>query len=136
MIARKRSWLKDADGGSATEFAMVVPVFFALVFAVIHLSFVMWTETSLHWAAETAARCASVNAPLGTMSGGCATGNAITATSVQSYAVTQYHGPNLSPTFTYTTPTCGKQVKGTASYPVNLVVTSVTMNLSAQACYP
>ena len=130
--------LRETRGGSATEFAVIVPVFFALVFAVIHLSFILWAETSLHWATETAARCASINSNVGTgATGACATAGATTNATVKAYATTQYHGPNVTPVFTAnTTATCGKLVSATATYQLNVVVTSVAVNLNAKSCYP
>ena len=84
-------------GATAAEFAMVVPVFFALIFGVIHLSFILWGETTaLHWAAETAARCASI----GVTTGPCAASSVVTASSVQAYALTEYKGPSVSAAFT------------------------------------
>ncbi len=129
--------LRDTQGGSATEFAVVVPIFFALVFAIIHLSFILWGETSLHWATETAARCASINAPLSGATGACATSGSTTNATVKAYAATQYHGPNVSPVFTANiAATCGKLVSATATYQLNAVVASVPVTLNAKSCYP
>ncbi|HWE48072.1 MAG TPA: TadE/TadG family type IV pilus assembly protein [Caulobacteraceae bacterium] len=127
---RAKSFLKDVHGGSLAEFAMVVPAFFALVFAVIHLSFVTWGMTAMHWACETAARCASINVPLGASGATCTDNN-----STKAYAATEYKGPNMSVVFTSDIAnSCGKKVSATASYAMNVVVTKITLNLSAQAC--
>ena len=126
-----RGFLQNLSGSSLAEFALVVPIFFALVFAVIHLSIITWGMTSMHWAAESAARCAAINVPLG--------GNGVTCTdntSTATYAGTQYKGPNMSVVFTADTANaCGKKVSAAGSYVMNVVVTSVTLNLAAQACY-
>lgn len=126
-----RRLFQEVSGAALAEFAMVVPIFFALVFAVIHLSFITWGMTAMHWAAETAARCASINVPLGA-SGATCTDNG----STQTYALSQYKGPNMAVAFVADTAnSCGKKVSATGSYKMNVVVTSVTLNLSAQACY-
>jgi Flp pilus assembly protein TadG len=131
---RAHSFLKDMHGGGLAEFAMVVPVFFALVFAVIHLSFITWGMTAMHWACQTAARCAAINVPLGANGATCTDNN-----STKAYAATQYKGPNMNVVFSADVAnSCGgsgKLVSATGSYVMNVVVTKVTLNLSAQACY-
>ena len=87
----------------------------------------MWAETSLHWAAQTAARCASINSNVGsTATGACVTAGATTNASVKAYAGTIYKGPNVSQVFTADVANaCGKLVSATGTYALNVVVTSV-----------
>jgi len=80
---------------------------------------------SLHFAVEEGARCVSVNSTL------CGS-----ASSIISYTQGRYFGPVISPSFTYTAASCGHSVIASATYVVNLGVKTVTVPLSAAACYP
>lgn len=56
----ERSLYADRHGVAALEFAIVGPLLFMLIFALINLGDLAWTYTSLHNGVETAARYASV----------------------------------------------------------------------------
>ena len=79
-------------GASAVELALCLAVFLGLILGVINIARVMWIVGSLHFAAESAARCASAN-----------TTTCSSASAIQSYALNQYHGESLGATnpFTY-----------------------------------
>ncbi|HEY3811677.1 MAG TPA: TadE/TadG family type IV pilus assembly protein [Caulobacteraceae bacterium] len=129
MRERHSHFLKDSSGGSLAEFAMVVPVFIGLVFGIIHFSYVVYAQATLNAAVEAAARCIS----LGT--------DCTDSTTTTSYASSHYQGPNVGQVFAYSAPTTGscanmKKVSATGAYKVNVVVTSITINLSARSCYP
>jgi hypothetical protein len=102
-------------------------------------SMAMFTVNQLHWAAESAARCASVK--LACHVGGVSTG-VVNNTMVSAYAQTQYKG--LAPaTFTYTLDgTCnqpgniGKKVIGSATFVFNLGVYYRSITMTSQACFP
>ena len=64
-------------GATALEFAFLAPVFFAMIFGVIDVARVAWTLGSLHFAAEGAARYASLNYD--------SSGNPPAAATVQTY---------------------------------------------------
>lgn len=121
-----RLW-RDRAGTSLIEFGILLPVFATVVFGVIDLGQVFWTQTAMQHAVEMAARCASIN-----------TTNCGTATQIQNFAATQAYGltfPNN--TFTATTPACGNQV--TASYTYNFLTALLPMasiSLAAKSCYP
>ena len=126
-FSRAASLAASRGGLAATEFAMLLPLFFTLVLGLIQVGQIFWTQTALQHAVEMAARCASVN-----------TAACGTSTTIQSYAATQAYGMTL-PTgiFTATTPACGNQV--VASYPVSGFTSLVpipTVTLSARSCYP
>ena len=117
----------DTRGAAALEFAILLPLFVALIFGVMQLGQALWTQSALQHAVEMAARCASVNTVV------CGT-----ATQVQAYAATQAYGLALpAATFSVATPACGNEV--TANYALTLPVatpinTAITLN--ARACYP
>jgi Flp pilus assembly protein TadG len=119
-------YCRDQQGGGAAEFAVVVLVFSALIFAIIHLCLMFYSNQNLQFAAEGAARCASVMS-----SSTCNSSGAI-----QSYASGLYTGPNISPTFTYSTAGCGHTVSATANYTLNAVFVQTSVPLSATACFP
>lgn len=120
-------WLRNERGATAAEFALVVPVFIALIFLTINGAIMMSAVIQTHYAAERAARCLSVN-----VSGDC-TGDGIDA-----YAKTFYNGPTLtgmvfSPLLDQP---CGNQVTGSGSYQLITGLAPTTVNISATACYP
>lgn len=48
------------SGASALEFAIVAPVFLAMLLGVVEFGRMAWTQTSLQYAVQRAARCASL----------------------------------------------------------------------------
>jgi Flp pilus assembly protein TadG len=110
------------------EFAFGLTAFLMLIFGIIDVARVLWTLGSLHYAAESAARCASVNSTT------CGSASAI-----QTYALKEYNGESLGGTnpFTYSATGCGNTV--TASYTYSLVIPLAgtwSIPLSAKACFP
>jgi Flp pilus assembly protein TadG len=134
-MTRLNAYRRDQRGSSAAEFALVLPVFLALVLGVIHMSLVVYSAVELHDATEWTARCLSVSAnnPAG------ATTTCPDSTKVQTYATGRYTGPKISPTFSVvTTTSCtnGKQVSGSGSYSMSLGLMRATIPISAKACFP
>ena len=122
------------SGAAAAEFALTIPALCLLLFGSIGLSTMMAVTSALHFAVGKAARCASVNAAL--------TGVTTCAgsTAVQTYAAAQYRGPSLTGlAFTLTAATtgnCGNKVVGTGTYVLRTGLASVSVPVSATACYP
>ena len=119
-------FLCNRYGGTAIEFALTAPVFFALVIGAVEVGLLCWAQLALQQGSEAAARCGSVNKTL------CGT-----TTQIQSYASAQSIG--LAPaasTFTVSTPACGLMVQASYSPPflTGFVMRGVT--LTASACYP
>ena len=116
-------------GATIVEFAFVGTVFLAMIFGIINIARVGWTLGSLHFAAEAAARYASINDSVS---------NPIAANTVQTYAQNAYHGESLgSNPFTYSATGCGHTV--TASYTYSLAIPLAgtwSIPLSAAACFP
>ena len=122
--------LRCERGATALEFAFLAPVFFAMIFGVIDVGRVAWTLGSLHFAAESAARYASLNYD--------SSGNPPAASTVQTYALNAYYGESLSSNpFTYSATGCGNTV--TAAYTYSLAIPFAgtwSIPLSAAACFP
>jgi Flp pilus assembly protein TadG len=115
-------------GGSvAVEMAILLPVVLTFVIGLMEFGRAIWTQATLDYAVEAAARCGAVNAVL------CGD-----AAQIQTYAITRAVGLTLDPsTFTVTTPACGTQVN--ASLPFQFVASGLlpyAITLTASACYP
>jgi Flp pilus assembly protein TadG len=111
-------------GATAVEFGMVFPAMVALIVGGLYTGLLVYSAAGLHSAVEQAARCYSVN------SAQCSTPAA-----TQTYAGTQYYGIN-SPSFVATSATCGHQVTGSVTIAFTAIVTSMSVPLSASACFP
>jgi Flp pilus assembly protein TadG len=120
-------FLKDEQGNTAIEFGLTAPLFFMFLFAIVEAGMLIWTQVGLQHAAETAARCATVNKTI------CGD-----VQSIQSYAVKQAFGmePPAS-TFQVVASSCGNLV--TANYNYGFVTSFFGMPkfaLTAQSCFP
>ena len=116
----------DDCGTTAIEFAIVSPVFLAMVIGILGLGLFLFVIGGLHFAAEAATRCASVR-----------TAVCFDQTSTAAYAQSQYVAPG-SPQFRYNQPklACGKSVSASLSYTAWLGLRQVTIPFSATACFP
>ena len=124
MLNRMKYW-RDERGVTAAEFALVIVPFMALIFGIIGMSMLFHANQSLHFAVEAAARCYSVNTAVCSTSG-----------DTQTYATSKYTGPAISPVFIATATGCGHTVTGSATFPLNAVLVSISVPLSASACFP
>lgn len=115
----------NTRGTTAVEFAIVGPLFVGLVIGLIYLCMTLYLVSSLQFAVEDGARCASVNRTV------CNNAGAIVA-----YTQSRYDGPALSPTFTYAAAACGNSVSASVDYSINLGLTILTVPLTASACFP
>jgi Flp pilus assembly protein TadG len=126
----RREFNFDEGGSAAVEFALIVPVLFTLILGIISLCNLYFSQSSLHTAAESAARYWAVSDAGWTVSGSCPTttftaplnnsgatlpvsctaGNTIGATTFLSptaYAKKQYFGSVLTNlNYTVTTGQC------------------------------
>jgi Flp pilus assembly protein TadG len=116
---------RDRRGTTAVEFAIVAPVFIAMLIGTLALCVGLFLVGSLHFAVEDGARCASVKTTI------CSD-----AASTVAYTQSRYFGPNLSPTFTYAAAACGNSVSASISYSMNVGFTTYTIPISATACFP
>jgi len=116
-----------SGGATAVEFALILPVALLCILGLIEFSRAIWTQTTLDYAVQTAARCAAVNPGI------CGT-----ATQIQQNAVDNAPGLAL-PTSTFSTSAqpCGAQV--TASLQFDFLVRALlpySQTLRASACFP
>ena len=115
-------WRRDIAGATAVEFAVLGPVFVALLYGVLQGGLMLWTQLALQQATERAARCASTNTSV------CGT-----PTQTQAFAATQTLGRDVpSGSFTVTTQPCGSFVSG--AYATEFL--TYTIGLRAQSCFP
>jgi Flp pilus assembly protein TadG len=117
--------IRSAEGSSAIEFALVLPVTITLMVGSVCAANLFFAANSLHFAVQDAARCAAVKTTVCTSSA-----------STIAYAEDTYSGPRISPSFAYSEAGCGHTVSGTATYPIYYAFGSVKVPISASACYP
>jgi len=112
-------------GTTALEFVLVLPIALMLTIGVINLSVMIYTVSTLHYAAEDAARW-------------CVIHSNCTSSTVNTYALSRYAGPAISQTFALTTPAnCGgAQVTGNGTFHLITGMGTVTAPMSATACHP
>ena len=116
---------RDRAGSSAAEFALVLPIFVALTVGTVNLCLLFFANTLLHYTVADAARCMSVKTAV-------CTSPSVT----QTYALSHYKGPVITPTFTATAAACGSSVSATASFPLITGLVNLTVPMSASACFP
>jgi Flp pilus assembly protein TadG len=126
---RRRDFARHCrqGGAAAVEFAIILPILLLCVLGLIEFGRAIWTQATLDYAVQAAARCAAVD-PL----------TCGTAAQTQQYATTRAPGLSLpAAVFTLTTAACGAQV--TASLAFDFLVSALlpySQTLSATACFP
>jgi Flp pilus assembly protein TadG len=120
-----RDFCKGSGGATAIEFAIVAPLFLAMVVGGLYACLMMFSMGSLQDAAQDAARCWSVKTTVCTDS-----------SSTQTYAASHYYGPAVSPSFTASILSCGHNVTGTISYSFPFYYQTLTVPLTATSCFP
>ena len=123
----------DRHGATVVEVAIVLPILLLLIVGVMEVSFMMWTQLSLNFAVEQAARCGALN-----------TTACNTAAKIQSYAAVQAVGvPGLTAAnFTVHqsgAAACGTGAQVTASYDFESMVQGLvpySLTIKATSCYP
>ena len=117
----------DANGTTAVEFALTVPIYIALSFAVAQFGLLMWTELGLQHAVDLSARCASI------MKSVCAD-----TSSTQKYAANQAYGLAIDPSvFAVAKNACGQNVTASYAYTISIpMVPSLPVTINATSCFP
>ena len=115
-------------GAAAIEFAIVLPILLLCVLGLIEFGRAIWTQATLNYAVQAAARCAAVDKLT------CGT-----AAQTQQYATTKAPGLALSTSSFTVNPqqACGVQV--TASLAFDFLVSALlpySQTLTASACFP
>lgn len=119
---------KDEGGGTALELAMVLPVYVLIIVGIMAISLLLWTENSIQFAAQAAARCASVDQT------SCGS-----VTAIQDAAIAWSNGVPISRANVSVNlgVACTAGVIGNAvaiRYAVSYFV--LTTNTAAEACFP
>ena len=125
MPDSRNTMRSDQRGTTAVEFAIIAPVFIAMVLGTLSLCVCLFLVGSLHYAVEEGARCASVKTSI------CSDG----PTTV-SYTQSNYFGPSLSPVFTFAKAACGNSVSATITYTLDAGLKKFSIPLSAASCFP
>lgn len=127
LLSRCTTVLRDDSAATAAEFALVLPIFLGLIFSTINGSIMVSAAIQVHYAAERAARCLSVDVG----------GNCSVAT-IDAYAKKFYEGPGIAGLIF--TPTaglpCGNQVVGSGTYELVSGLNATSVSISASSCYP
>jgi Flp pilus assembly protein TadG len=121
--------LQDRRGAVALEAAFVLPILFAMLLGMMEFGRMTWTSAALNYAVQEAARCASVRADV------CK--DAVTTRNYATQRFMAMYIPAASVAFTFTTPACGKQVRGEVAH--SFLVTRVVPaapKIAAQVCRP
>ena len=122
-----RRFMRDETGGSAVEFAMVVPAVLILIFGAIASGVMMYTVVKLQHATETSARCLSAQRSDCSLS------------DITTYATGYYSGPTLDDlVFTPSWDDTRKCYKVTASGTFSFLMGQglLSVPVYTQACYP
>ena len=121
--ARRRGLFRDRNGNATLEMAFVAMPLFLLIFAIINTGRALWLQNALEASVMQAARCATVNT------------RPVRHGEPDQGLCRRAVGRRLRQRdFSFAQAGCGNQVS--ASYPLTLPVLNVSLNLSAQACYP
>ena len=115
---------RDNRGTSAVEFAILLPAFITFIVGGINVCLALYAVSSLNFAVQQAARCASVNAT-----------DCGDASAIQTFAQSHYFALG-HPTFTYTAQACGNVVGGAIDYRINAIIAQYSVPLTASACFP
>src|SRR6266404_5430967 len=115
---------RDEQGTTAVEFAIIAPVFIALLVGTLSVCVGLFLIGSLHFAVEEGARCASVKAA-------CQVNGIPDKTATEAYTQSQYFGPDVSPAFTYDATACGNKVSGSINYSMDVGFRTFVVPISA-----
>lgn len=114
------------EGGAAIETALVLPVLVALVLGLIDFARLVWSQATLDYAVQAAARCGAVDSTT------CGT-----FAQIKSYAMDKAAGLDVAADdFSVATAACGVEV--TATFAFEFVVPWIdpsATTLSARACF-
>jgi Flp pilus assembly protein TadG len=141
MMRRALTWLRQEDGSSAVEFALLLIPSVLLIFGIIHVSLLMYTIQQLNFATEATARCMVTATSSKYSSQTC-----YTDASAKSYFQALYKGPTAAPSYVQfdRTQTCATtpsgdttyQVITSTTYTVKAAFISLPVSLRAKACFP
>jgi Flp pilus assembly protein TadG len=120
-----RRLLVDCAGATAVEYALVLPLLALMIMGGIWVGALSLSVSSLDLAVQSAARCAAVDA-----------NQCGSASATQTFALSRYAGPAISPVFSASNSGCGHTVTAQANFDLNIVPGIGSIPLSVSACYP
>lgn len=138
--ASLRRLVKACEGVETIEFALAAIPLLTFLFGVVEFARLYWTQSELQYAAEAAARCATLvqlSKPNPASCGGSSVSN---NAGVQSFAANQLLGMSVSSSnlvnFQVTAAACGNQVtfNYTFTFIVGPIIPNSALTLSATAC--
>jgi Flp pilus assembly protein TadG len=117
----------DSRGSVLIEAAFALPVLLMFGFGIIETSRAMWTQNTMQFAVEAAARCAAYD-----------TTNCGTDAGIQTVAVSAAAGLDIASTsYIVTADTCGRKVSVSQTFDGGIPgIEAYTPTLTAWACYP
>jgi Flp pilus assembly protein TadG len=117
------SFRRSERGAVAAEFALILAALIVLILGTINAALMIYSTATLHYAAESAARCATVSPSV------CTSGYISTF---------PYAGVAMAtrPTFVLSSQPCGNQVIATATYAFSTGLVTVPVTITAKACRP
>jgi uncharacterized membrane protein len=133
-----RRLVRAPDGVETVEFALVSVALLMFLLGVVEFGRLYWTQSELQYAAEAAARCATVNCCAG---GPASCGGSTGTAGIQNFTAGRLLGMSLPSsslsTFQVNAATCGNQV--TFIYTFNFIITSLlpqsAITLATTACH-
>jgi Flp pilus assembly protein TadG len=120
--------LRNCAGSSAVELAILLPIFLTFVLGIFEVSRALWTQSTLQYAVEAAARCYAL-----------AISSCNSASATKTYTTTQAAGLTISSSeVSVSTPSCGYKVSVSHTFDpiVPQLVPGLSITLSAQSCHP
>jgi Flp pilus assembly protein TadG len=124
IAQRKPSCLLDRSGAAGVQFALIGPVFLALVTGMLGASVTAYSPSGLQTAVEQAARCSSLNKTT------CSNSDATVA-----FARSHYFGLD-TPTFAVSAAACGHVVSASLNLTFEGLLVNNPVPLSATSCFP
>ena len=126
-LRRSNLW-KANSGTTVLELAVVAPAFFAMLFGATEFGRLAWTQSSLLYAVQQAARCGSLGLPQ------CAT-----TAGIQSYAAGNFNAESVAASKFLVSGCADSGTKVSISLPFTFVLQNMfpwRLTLSSQSCYP
>lgn len=116
----------DARGVAGLELGLLLPIFLLMIYGIIQIGNMLWTQAALYHGSQMAARCAALQLS-----------NCASTELTQQYAAAQSYGlrPAAS-VFSVTNETCGTQVVARMNYqPFSALTSSLSVQLEARSCF-
>ena len=140
VTALLRRLIRARDGAETVEFALAAIPLFMFLFGVVEFARLYWTQSELQYAAEAAARCATLVHLSNPNPASCGGTSVSDNAGVQTFAAGQLLGMSIASgnlsNFAVTASACGNQVTFTYTFTflVGPIIPNSNITLSATAC--